>query len=108
MWPALVVLPAEIDITNARDVRCQLTAAVLRPGVSIVIADMTATTFCDSMGVRALVIARKRAASEGTELRLLKPGPGVMRVLRLTGLDRMLAIYDSLEEAVMPGPRTIA
>jgi hypothetical protein len=37
-------------------VHSQITAA-LRPGVPVVIADMTATTGCDSMGVRALAMA---------------------------------------------------
>jgi anti-anti-sigma factor len=101
-WPVLVALPAEIDLDNARDVRNQITGAALRPGVTIVIADLTATTFCDSMGARALVQAHKRAACNGTELRLLRPRPPVMRVLALLGLDQLLAIYDSLEDAMMP------
>jgi anti-anti-sigma factor len=103
-WPVLVVLPDEIDITNARDVRDQLTAAVAQPGVRIVIADMTATTFCDSMGARALVQAHKRAAANGAELRLLRPCPAVLRIAELLGLDQVLAIYDSLADAIMPLP----
>jgi anti-anti-sigma factor len=67
--PTLVALPAEIDITNARDVCSQITAAALRRGVSVVTVDMTATTFCDSAGARALVQANLRAARNGTELR---------------------------------------
>jgi anti-anti-sigma factor len=100
-WPVLVALPAEIDLDNARDVRNQITGAALRPGVTIVIADLTATTFCDSMGARALVQGHSRAASVGTELRLLTPCPAIMRVLELLGLDQVLAIYHSVENALM-------
>jgi len=71
-WLVVIPIPAEIDTTNARDVRCQLTAAALKPGVRIVIADMTATTFCDSEGLRAFLVAHQRAARNGTELRLLR------------------------------------
>lgn len=96
---ALVALPAEIDITNARDVRRQITAAVLRPGVRVVTVDMTATTFCDSMGFRALLQSHQQATRHGAELRVVNPGPDVRRVLNLTGLDRVLTIYDSFDEA---------
>jgi anti-sigma B factor antagonist len=105
--PALVTLPAEIDITNARDVRCQLNAAALRPGVGIVIADMTATCFCDSTGIRALLLAHQRAARSGAELRLLRPGDAVRRVLKVMGADQVLAIYDSVGDAMRPRPRTM-
>jgi anti-anti-sigma regulatory factor len=48
------------------------------------------------------VQAHKRAACNGTEVRLLSPRPPVMRVLELLGLDRVLAIYGSIEDAMMP------
>jgi anti-anti-sigma factor len=54
---ALVALPGEIDVTNALDIYDQITAAALRPEVTIVVADMTATTFCDGMGLRILLLA---------------------------------------------------
>ena len=100
-WPALVVLPAEIDVTNASDVHNQI-AAALRPGVRIVIADMSATRYCDSTGVRMLVLAHQRAARGGTELRLLRPGYAVRLILELTGVDQVLTICQSLEDAIMP------
>jgi anti-sigma B factor antagonist len=101
-WPALIVLPAEIDITNARDVRSQIIAAAMRPGVRIIIADMGATEFCDTSGVRELVLAHQRAVRDGTELRLLRPCANVMRVLQVLGLAQKLTICQSLEDAVMP------
>ena len=100
-WPTLVVLPAEIDVTNADDVHSQIIAA-LRPGVRIVVADMGATGYCDSMGVRMLVLAHQRAARDGTELRLLRPSYAVRLILELTGAGQVLAICQSLEDAIMP------
>src|SRR5215472_8164530 len=43
--PPVVTLPAEIDMANADDLGKQF-AAALTPGVQVIIADMTATTFC--------------------------------------------------------------
>jgi anti-sigma B factor antagonist len=79
-WPALVALPAEIDITNALNVRSQIITAINR-GVRIVIADMTATTFCDSPGTRALVLAHQWAVGEVPNCGCCGPGSAVRRVL---------------------------
>jgi anti-sigma B factor antagonist len=104
---AVVTLPAEIDMANADRVVADLRAA-FAPGVTIVVADMTATTFCDSRGIHALVMAHQRAGASGAELRLVVPSACVLRVLALTGLDRWLAIYPSLQEAlaVQPAPKS--
>ena len=97
--PVVVTLPAEIDVANADSIGGQIAAAVAsRP--KAVIADMTATTFCDSLGVRVLVLAHHDAAAHGTELRLLLPCPGVMRIMEVLGVDAVLPIYQSLEEAL--------
>jgi anti-sigma B factor antagonist len=96
---AVVTFPAEIDMATAGAIGEQI-AAVLAPGVHVVIADMTATTFCDSAGINMLIRAKKHAAAHGAELRLLLPCPNVLRVLRIQGVDAVLPIYDSLEEAL--------
>jgi anti-sigma B factor antagonist len=100
--PAVVPLPAQIDATNAHKVRAQLTIAALQPGVRVVIADMTDTTFCDASGLRALAQEHQRGAFDGTELRLLRPSVDVLRALEMTGLDQMLTIRHTLEDALMP------
>lgn len=105
--PRVVTLPAEIDVANADRVGADLQAA-FAPGVTTVVADMTATTFCDSRGIRALVMAGKRAATSGAELRLVVPSACVLRVLAILGLDGWLAIYPSLQDALagQPGPKS--
>lgn len=91
--PAVVVaLPAQIDMANAGQAAQQLSAA-FAPGVKAVIADMTATTFCDSSGISLLVRAHQRAAADGTELRLVVRSAAVRRALALVRLDDLLPIY---------------
>jgi anti-anti-sigma factor len=100
--PVIVTLPAEIDMANADAFGEQL-AAALAPGVRVVIADMTATTFCGSAGINTLIRAKKRAMAHGAELRLLLPGPNVLRIMKIQGVDAVLPIFFSLEEA-LAGP----
>lgn len=97
----VVTLPAEIDLDNADRIGRQLDAA-LAPGVATVVADMTATTFCDTSGVRMLVLAHKGAAARHAELRVVIPSADVLRVLAILKVDRVLRIYPSLEDALAP------
>jgi anti-sigma B factor antagonist len=106
--PAVVIaLPAEIDMASASQVGQQLGSA-LAPGVRAVIADMSATTFCDSSAISMLVRAHKQAAANGTQLRLVVRSTSVLRALTLARMDHLLPIYPSLSEALAataePGP----
>jgi anti-sigma B factor antagonist len=95
---AVVRLPAEIDSSNAEHVRERLCAA-LRPGVQVVIADLTGTTFCDVAGVRGLARARNHATAMNAQIRLaVRPGP-VRRVLAIVSPGRQFLIYPSVGEA---------
>jgi len=98
----VVALPEEIDLTNAAGVAEQLTLADHHP---IVIIDMSATRFCDCAGARAIVLAHKRAAEGGAELRLVVTAEPVRRIFGLLGVDRLLDLYPSVEAAhgAMPG-----
>jgi anti-sigma B factor antagonist len=98
--PVIVVLPAEIDVINAGEVLAKL-AAALTPGISLVVADMTSTIFCDTSGVRALVDAHDQAVANQVGFRLAIPAEGSLRrVLELTGIIRILPVYMSLDEAI--------
>jgi anti-sigma B factor antagonist len=99
---AVAALPVEIDVSNADRAAGELFAAV-KPGVRVVIVDMTLTTFCDSSGLRAIAQAHDRAQAQGAELRLVTAAPGVLRVLAVTGLDTV-PVYPRLDEALAAAP----
>lgn len=98
--PVVVVLPAEIDVTNS-EVAFGLLFAALAPGVGLVVGDLTATSFCDTSGIRALARAQEEAEARETRLRLaIPPGGSVRRVLELTGVIHLLDVYPGLDEAI--------
>jgi anti-sigma B factor antagonist len=98
--PAVVVLPGEIDVTNADQVYDELVAALV-PGVSVLIADMTGTQFCDSSGVHALMHANESAAARDVRMRLaVAPTTSVRRVLQLIGVGLVIPVHESLKEAL--------
>jgi anti-sigma B factor antagonist len=96
---AVATLPADIDITNADTVREEL-LSVINQGAEVLVADLSKTRFCDSAGVSALVRAFRRATSNGTKMRLVVDGPGVERVLALTGVDRLIEVYPTVGAAL--------
>ncbi len=96
---AVIVLPAEIDVTNADQVGAELTQ-VLDAGTVMLVVDMTETVFCDSAGIQVLLRAHRRAAAAGTELRLAASSRSVRRVLELTGADQVIDTYPDLNAAM--------
>jgi anti-sigma B factor antagonist len=97
--PVIVRLPTEIDIANAEDVGEQLRCA-FTPGITLVIADLTAAVFCDSSGLRQLLLAHRRAKARRAEVRFAIPHREMLAVLQVTELDRLLSVYPSLDAAV--------
>ena len=98
---AVVRAPMEIDVTNAAGLRAALLEAGGHPAF---VVDMTRTRFCDSAGIQALVDAHKRARAEGGEVLLAMSGDAVPRIFSLTGVDRVIPSYPSLDEALRHTP----
>jgi anti-sigma B factor antagonist len=66
----------------------------------MITADMTATEFCDSAGVRALVRAHERAAASGAELRLALGDSPAARIIQLIGLDQIVPLYRDVQQSL--------
>jgi anti-sigma B factor antagonist len=95
----VVMAPEEIDINNAAGLRSALLQAAAN-GSGALVADMTRTRFCDSAGLHALVAAHKRARAAGGELLLVVCGAAVLRVLAITGVDRVIPNFTTLDDAL--------
>jgi anti-anti-sigma factor len=77
---ALDIVSADIMVSYVRDVidRC--------PGP--VVVDLTALAFCDARGLGALLRMAGYAEQAGCEFRLISPRSSLVKILRITGLDR--------------------
>jgi anti-sigma B factor antagonist len=85
-------MPAEIDATNATGAEAFL-FALIGQAPEFITADLTETTFCDSAGVRVLVVAHRCAMAAGLEFRLAVGESQVSRILDLTGVDQVVPVY---------------
>jgi anti-sigma B factor antagonist len=94
----VIPLPAEVDVVNCGQVP-DAVSEYLRGGATVLIADATQTTFCDCAGVGALINAHQQSAAAGARLRVAA-SPAMRRMLRLTGVNRLLAIYPTVDAAL--------
>jgi anti-anti-sigma factor len=97
-----VVLSAagEIDLLTAGKLD-QAIAAVLAgtPPPPVLVVDLTDVTFLDSAGLGVLT-HNHMAASPLLAFRVVASNPFTLKPIRLTGLDRLLALFDTVDEAL--------
>lgn len=68
-------------------------------GVQIIV-DMKETQFIDSSGVGGLLSSLKLVMKSQGDIKIARPTPQALTLLRLTRLHRVFQIYDDLESAV--------
>ncbi|WP_433528748.1 STAS domain-containing protein [Micromonospora sp. CA-263727] len=87
-----------IDIATVAAFRAALWAAPARPELRVDLSDVRVLS---AAGVRTLVAARLWVRAQGGELVLLDPPPVVERVLRATGLRRVIPVVGPAPERVL-------
>ena len=87
----VVAASGEVDSQSAPELRDTIVAAYLADGRDVVL-DLGGVTFIDSSGLSALVAAHRRLAADHAHLAARAARPGVARVLKVTGLDELLAM----------------
>jgi stage II sporulation protein AA (anti-sigma F factor antagonist) len=92
-----VTLVGKLDIMGAAKIGLPLAAAAGSRGNIVV--DMAGVDFIASIGIRRLVMAAKTVARGAGKLVLLRPTPMVTEVLVVAGLDQLLPIVRSEDEA---------
>lgn len=86
---SVLQLYGELDLASAATFEARLACAEAEPGALVI--DLSGLDFIDSTGIAQLLAAHERARSNGRELVFLNGPPAVEKILRLTGLDQILA-----------------
>ena len=99
--PAVTIarLEGELDIATTPALRERL-LSVFRPGVRLLVIDLSGVSFCDVSTLAVLVATQRRAGRLGIAVRLAAPRPQVARLLRITGLDQCFTICATLDDAL--------
>ncbi|PRX92169.1 STAS domain-containing protein [Allonocardiopsis opalescens] len=96
---ATVQVVGEVDIATAADLRRSVSATMREHGPWLVL-DLTRVRFMDSSGLNVLIEVHKECKEQSGHLALAGPQAQVAKVIRLIGLDKHVAVHDTVAEAV--------
>ncbi|WP_083921513.1 STAS domain-containing protein [Actinopolyspora halophila] len=96
---AVLVITGEVDMVTAPRVQEKLTSTLEENRPPVLVVDLEHVDFFASAGLSALVAAYQQAG-ESTSLRVVAGNSATARPLRVTALDRKIAVYSSREEAL--------
>jgi anti-sigma B factor antagonist len=95
---AIVDLGGELDIASA-EVAVSYVRDVIDRHRRPVIVDLTALVFCDARGLAALVRMAGYAEQMGRTFQLSSPSRSLVKIMRITGLDRRFLAFQVPEQA---------
>jgi anti-anti-sigma factor len=86
---AVAGIGGELDIATADTAVSYLTQIIDRHRGPVTV-DLSALRFCDARGLSALLRMARYAGQSDHRFRVASPSPSLVRLLRITGLDREL------------------
>ncbi len=95
----VIAVGGEIDVYTAPKLREKLISLV-ESGSYQLIVDMEGVEFLDSTGLGVLVGGLKRVRAHDGWIDLVCTQSRILRIFRITGLNKVFSIYDSVAEAV--------
>ena len=103
----VVEVSGEIDVYTAPRLRETLVGLVDAGNYSLIV-DMERVEFLDSTGLGVLVGGLKRVRAHDGWIDLVCTQGRILRIFRITGLNKVFSIHDSVADAVtahtQPGP----
>ena len=89
---------ARLDALSAPDFKARMSGALTGTAPKVVL-DLSPVAFIDSAGL-ASILSLVKGLPEGGDLRIAGARDAVRAVFRLTRLDKVLALHDTVEDAV--------
>lgn len=95
----MLEVAGEVDIYTAPKLREKL-VELIDAGNDRIVVDLEGVGFMDSTGLGSLVAGLKRIRERDGELAIVCTREPVLKVLSITGLDRVFPVHDSLGNAL--------
>jgi anti-sigma B factor antagonist len=96
---AIVAVVGDADLHSGPELRDRLTG-LMDDGVTLLVLDLSETTFVDSMTLGVLLGSVKRLRATGGRLDVVVPRPDIRRIFEITMLDRVFDLHTTLEQAL--------
>ncbi len=92
-------LCGELDHHNAVSVREDLDRHLSAVGIRNLIFDLSALRFMDSSGLGIIIGRYKTISALGGQTRIASPSEPAKRLIALSGIHKIISVYDSVEDA---------
>lgn len=89
---AVALISGEIDHHNAKEIRTRLDRYIISARPSQLVLDLKDITFMDSSGIGLIMGRSKLMKTCGGKLSVHSPQPYIKRVLKLSGIERIVSI----------------
>lgn len=96
---SVVTVAGEVDVYTAAQLRAVLDEEI-KAGHTRLVVDLDEVSFLDSTGLGVLVGRLKLVRNSSGWLRIVCTNDRILRVFRITGLDKVFGIHDSVEGAL--------
>ena len=93
-----LVLKGEIDVYTAPKLKAELVETI-EAGCANVVVDLEGVSFIDSSGLGVLVSALRRARERDGAVRIVCTRENILKIFRITGLDKVFPVFSDLAEA---------
>ena len=87
----IISVTGELDVATAEQAYAYISDVIdawLGESPAPVSVDLSGLTFCDASGLGALARVARHARQAGRQLRLTAARPSLLKIIRITGLDR--------------------
>lgn len=89
----------KLDASVSSELKAEFLILCKPKVTNILVVDMKKVDTCDSGGLSALLIAERAMREHGGQVRLVGVHKKVMGLLKISQLDRVFGIYDSVASA---------
>lgn len=89
-----------LDTSISGLVKSEFTSILKDNGVKKFIIDLSDVETCDSSGLSSILVANRILHSDGGVMRIAAPSPKVYSLIKITQLEKVLPVCETVEEAV--------
>lgn len=96
----VVTLAGELDHHSAEEVRVKIDDRIDRENIKKMVFDFSGVTFMDSSGIGVVIGRYKKLSMRKGELSIVSVNNSIKRVFELSGMFKIIKVYENLDEAV--------
>lgn len=94
----VLTLSGEVDLYTAPNLK-QAIVDIVDDGCTSLVLDLEQVSFIDSSGLGVLISGLRRVKEHGGTLRLVCTKDSILKIFRITGLDKVFPVFATADEA---------